>query len=69
MKVLNYDQAHKYVEDQQAKGRKVFWDGWKIITFTPTPSCLFRTDARFIDGQWGIAKSYPPNSDGKWRVG
>ena len=65
MKILDYNAAHTFVETTP----NTFWENYDIVVFKPTPSCLFRKDARFIDGKWGIAKRYPVGSDGNWRVG
>jgi hypothetical protein len=65
---LGYRQAHQWVAEQQAKGRKVFWDGWDIMSFRPNPAGFLRKDGAFIDGQWGTLWRIKVNKYGRWRV-
>lgn len=66
--MLDYDQAHQYVEDQQKQGRNVFWEGWDIIIWKPSRSGYFTKQGRFLDGRWGKAIRIRPNKGGKWFI-
>lgn len=65
---LDYDEAHAYVERQQAKGRTVFWDQWDIISFRPNPAGYMKKDGMFYNGRWGRKQTIKVNKNGKWRV-
>jgi len=66
---LDYDAAHDYVESKAGdRRRKVFWEGWNIVTFRPNPRGMFAKNGRYIDGRWGFATVTEPDSSGLWRV-
>ena len=65
---LNYDQAHEYVERQQKRGNKVWWDGWDIKSFTPHPVGFWKKDGALVDGQWGVIATSKVSEKGTWRV-
>lgn len=66
---LDYDAAHEYVESKtNDRRKKVFWEGWNIVSFRPNPRAMFTKDGRYIDGKWGFASVTEPSDDGLWRV-
>lgn len=65
---LDYDQAHQYVEREQSKGRKVWWEGWDIKSFRPNPTGYMKKDGAFVNGKWGTLRTIRVNKYGKWRV-
>ena len=66
--LLDYDQAHSFVEESQRRGKSVFWDQWNIVFFKPNDRAFFAKNGRFVDGVWGFTTIIQPDNDGKWRV-
>lgn len=65
---LDYNEAHDYVENMSRKGKKVYWEGWNIMSFRPNPAGFMKKDGAFRDGRWGTIRAIKPNKFGKWRV-
>ena len=63
MKVLNYKQAHDYVEHNK---HFAFWEGWDLVLFRPTPVGYSKQQGMFRDGKWGMATRIRPDSAGNW---
>lgn len=63
-KNLNYEQAHKFVEENE----NTFWHGWTMIQFVPTPRGATHPKGMFRNGKWGIANRVEPTVRGEWRV-
>jgi hypothetical protein len=64
MKVLDYDQAHEWVD----KNRAAFWDGWDIVVFRPNHNGATNLRGMYRNNMWGIATNYPLKDDGTWLV-
>ena len=64
MKVLDYDQAHEWVDNN----RSAFWDGWDIVVFRRNHNGATNVRGMYRNGSWGIATKYPLNDDGTWKV-
>lgn len=65
-KYLSYDQAHEYVENTN----NAYWNNYSIIIFTPDKSAQSSKRGVFNRrlSKWGYERSYPVNSNGKWKI-
>lgn len=66
---LDIDEAHKFVETENKKGKMIYWDGWDIMIWRPDKKGFVRTDGLFLKGKWGTARRIKVNKFGKWRTG
>lgn len=78
-KNLNYDEAHKFVEE--TPGAR--WDGWDLLVWKENPSGWSQRNKRLANGNvvsgefrkrmpkgrgWGVLERVAPNSKGLWKV-
>ena len=66
--LLDFDQAHAFVDESQRRGKAVFWDGYDITFFKPNDRAYFAKNGRFHNGKWGFTTVVSPDNNGKWRV-
>lgn len=64
MKILDYEEAHAVVDGS----KKLSWDGWDIVSWTPRASAELSQFGLRRKGRWGIAKRFPLRSDGTWKL-
>jgi len=62
---LDYNAAHTFVDSQN---NNVFWDGWDIVIFKPTPIARTRSNGMRHHGVWGTAHRIKVSERGTWRV-
>lgn len=62
---LDFNAAHKYVEDESPN---VFWQGWDIVIFKPNPIGRTRSNGMRHNGVWGTAYRIKVSDRGTWRV-
>lgn len=65
--VLDYDQAHNFVTDQQRLGARIRWEGYDIVVFYPNPKGWTSPLGVYRDA-WGFEVRVPVGDDGKWQV-
>jgi hypothetical protein len=63
---LNYEQAHKFVENNKTLG--FFWDGWDIIKWTENENGFSQKNGLFRNNKWGHAMRIPFTDNGTWKV-
>ena len=63
---LNYNQAHKFVEDNKSNG--FFWDGYTIVKWSPGNKGFMQTNGMFRNNMWGYASKFPMTNNGTWKV-
>ncbi len=63
---VNWDDADKFVEQQQAKGNDFYWDQYDIMHFQPHPAGFYKGVHR--NGQYGFEKRFEINSKGDYHV-
>lgn len=66
--ILDYDEAHAFVDEGQRRGKAVFWDGWNIVFFKPNDRAYFAKNGRFVGGRWGFCTVVTPDENGRWKV-
>ena len=64
--VLNYQQAHDFVEKNKSNG--FFWDGYTIVKWSPSNNGFMQKNGMFKDGKWGFASRYNFNTKGLWEL-
>lgn len=64
--ILNYEQAHKFVDKNKNKG--FFWDGYTIVKWTPGHNGYMQKNGMFRNNQWGYASRYKVNQNGIWEL-
>jgi len=64
---LDYDAAHQFV-DAKRRGMEIYWKGWDMIVFKPTPFGFSNEKGAYRSGRWGMQYTVPVGDDGKWRV-
>jgi hypothetical protein len=64
--ILNYEQAHKFVEKNKKMG--FHWDGYSIVKWTPGHNGYMQKNGMFRNNQWGYASRYNVNSSGMWEL-
>jgi hypothetical protein len=62
---LDYKAAHNYVDSQNDN---VFWDGWDMVIFKPSPVARTRSNGMLRNGVWGTAHRIRVSERGTWRV-
>lgn len=68
MVILNYKRAHKFVSEQQAKGNEIYWNGWDMTFFKPTPNGFMNKRGVFRNGRWGIETRISCDTKGLWKL-
>lgn len=53
---------------QPRKQYEMFWEGWTLNFWTPTPLGYTSRAGMFRNGQWGVVQACEPNKAGKWRI-
>lgn len=77
--VLDYNAAHKFVDEQFAVGNDVRWEGWDIVFFSQTPWGFSNPDGAFrrdrVDFRnkplkecWGMELRITPSDTGTWTI-
>jgi hypothetical protein len=62
---LNVSHVDKFVEEQQAKGNTMSWDGWDVVMFREDP--MARTHPRGVYNKtWGFENRIKPTAKGFW---
>lgn len=64
MAALNYDAAHRFVENSKSAR----WEAWDIVLFKEHPAAASKVDGRYHNGKWGFETRIAVDADGKWRV-
>lgn len=65
---LGIKKVEKFVQQQQALGNDVRWDGYDLVFFKPSPNGIFSKDGAFRNGVWGYENRVVVNEDGIWEV-
>ena len=68
MLVLDYTDAHKFVQQQRKMGVDIRWDGYDMILFKKTPHGFNNQKGAFRKGRCGIEIRVSPDSLGMWSV-
>lgn len=63
---LNYDDAHKFVNNNASKG--FYWDGWDIVKWTANPNGYSQKNGMYRNDQWGFFVRIPCTDKGTWAV-
>ncbi len=66
---LNIEEAEKFVDEQQALGNRVWWDGWSIIMYRPDGRAMYSERGVLRDGTVGFETVIEPSPQGTWKVG
>jgi len=64
--VLDYEQAHKFVEKNKKNG--FFWDGYTIVKWTPGSNGYMQKNGMFRENKWGYSSRYNVTSSGMWEL-
>lgn len=64
--VLDYDQAHAFVEKNKDKG--FYWDGYVMVKWTPGHNGFMQKNGMFKNNQWGYSSNYRLTSSGSWEI-
>lgn len=57
----------KKAEEIVSNNKSLFWDGWTIVRFKPSPAAEFHKNGIRHNGLWGYATRYEPTVSG-WRL-
>jgi hypothetical protein len=64
MIVLDYDQAHEFVDSKPG----AFWDGYEIVLWNKNHNGATNLKGLYRNNLWGIADRISVDDDGKWRL-
>lgn len=65
---LGIKKVKRFVEQQQALGNDVRWDGWDLVFFRPAEAGIYSKDGAFRNGVWGFDNRVSVNDAGVWEV-
>lgn len=74
MLVLGIKKVDKFVNQQQALGNDVRWDGWEMVFFQPAPSAVYSVDDSgrpngvWRNGSYGFETRVECNPKGLWEI-
>jgi len=63
---LNYNQAHKFVENNKKTG--FFWNGYTIVKWTPGHNGWRDPNGMFKNNKWGYVNNYKLTDQGTWWI-
>lgn len=64
--ILDYDNAHKFVEKNKDKG--FFWDNYTIVKFSPHSAAYMDKNGSYKNNKWGFSNRYEVKSNGTWEL-
>lgn len=64
---LDWNAAHRFVDERRNLGFNVKWDGWDIIFWSKTPKGFSHPRGSWR-GTWGIETRVSPDNSGTWRI-
>jgi hypothetical protein len=61
---IDYKTAHNAVDNNNS----LHWNGWNIVEWKKNPDAFFNKNGSFRNGNWGMTRQFPVDSDGTWKV-
>ena len=68
MLTIGIKRVEKFVQQQQALGNDVRWDGYDLVFFRKADSGIFSKAGAFRNGVWGFENRVQVNGKGEWEI-
>lgn len=68
MLILTEDKIDAFVQEQNALGNDVWWEGWELCFHRPDPRAIYSGDGGFRNGVIGYVNRVPVSENGTWGI-